>query len=227
VSYQRKEVIGNATLYLGDCREVLPSLATADLVLTDPPYGIGRDNGMGGGGTDSTGRWKRKPQVYVGGWDNERPDVDLLNLVIAAGSKAIIWGGNYLADALPRSGRWLVWDKRNVMPSYSDVELAWTNVAGVATKMYAVCVAGPLAHQDGPRAHPTQKPVKLVRWCQTFAPDARTVCDPFMGSGSTGVACHADDRAFIGIERDPSYFDIACRRIEDAQRQGNLFAEAC
>lgn len=225
MSYRRKEVIGNATLYLGDCREVLPGLAPADLVATDPPYGIGADKGAAVGGTDASGRYVRRPKQYEGGWDADRPDAELLALVIAAGKRAIVWGGNYFADILPRGGRWLFWDKLNAMPSYSDGEMAWTNVPGASVKKFTQCNNGLASLRDGERVHPTQKPVKLMRWCLTFAPDARMICDPFMGSGSTGVAAVQDGRPFVGIERDPTYFDIACRRIEDAQRQGNLFAE--
>lgn len=222
----RKEVIGRATLYLGDCQQVLPDMARADLVCTDPPYGIGRDKGMGSGGLDGKKRWRRKAATYAGGWDDTRPSAACLAVVLAAGDQAIIWGGNYFADMLPVGGRWLVWDKCNTMPSFSDAELAWTTILGAATKMYALCVAGPMAHQDGPRVHPTQKPVRLLRWCLTFAPGAKLVCDPFMGSGSTGVAAVQDGRSFIGIERDRAYFDIACQRLDEAQRQGGLFEAA-
>ncbi|WP_343526728.1 DNA methyltransferase [Sphingomonas sp.] len=221
-AYLRKEVIGNATLYLGDCRDVLPGCGRCDLILTDPPYGIGQDKGMGGGGTDSSGRWKRQSKVYDGDWDAERPDADLLHIVLHAAPAAIIWGGNYLSDLLPQGGRWLFWDKLNGMPSYSDGEMAWTSLPGVSVKALKRCNNGMAALRDGPRCHPTQKPVDVMMWCLSFAPEAVQVCDPFVGSGSTGVAAALCGRSFVGIEQDAAYFDIACQRIADAQRQGRL-----
>jgi DNA modification methylase len=219
----RIEAIGAATLYLADCRDVLPTLGGGiDAVVTDPPYGIGRDRGMGGGGTDSTGRYARNPKRYEGGWDDERPADEMLRLLATVALTAVIWGGNYFADVLPRSGRWLFWDKRNNMPSFSDGEMAWTSLPGNSVKKYSFynqCV-------DGDRVHPTQKPEGLMRWCIGHLPDtAQTILDPFMGSGTTGVAAVQMGRKFIGIERDPGYFDIACRRIEEAQRQADMFIQ--
>ena len=219
----RVEHIGRATHYLGDCRDVLPTLGKVDAVVTDPPYGIEADEGAAAGGTDGSGRYIRRPKRYEGGWDTERP-TDFAP-IIAAGKVAMIWGGNYFADQLPQGGRWLFWDKLNSMPSYSDGEIAWTNIKGVAVKKFTRCNNGLASMRDGDRWHPTQKPVDLMKWCLSFVPDARTILDPFMGSGTTGVAAVQMQRDFIGIEREPSYFDIACRRIEDAQRQGSLFEE--
>ena len=217
-------IIGNATLYLGDCREILPALPKVDAVITDPPYGIGRANGIGGGGVGGGGKYRRKPKKYEGAWDDAAPDDELLAAVIAAGGVVIIWGGNHFADALPRAGRWLFWDKVNSMPSYSDGEIAWTNLTGVSVKKFTRCVNGLASLRDGAREHPTQKPVDLMRWCVQFTPKEASVLDAFMGSGTTGVACANLGRSFIGIEREPKYFDIACRRIEDAQRQRRIFA---
>jgi site-specific DNA-methyltransferase (adenine-specific)/modification methylase len=222
----RIEQIGRATLYLGDCREVLPSLPKVDAVVTDPPYGIGADKGAAVGGTDASGRYVRRPKRYEGGWDDERPSDELLVAIVGAGKSAIIWGGNYFSDALPRGGRWLFWDKLNSMPSYSDGEIAWTNVPGVAVKKIEQCNNGMASMQDGDRWHPTQKPERVMRWSLSFIPKAEVVLDPFMGSGTTGVAAMQMGRHFIGIEREPKYFEIACKRIEDAQRQGDLFGAA-
>lgn len=216
----RVEQIGDATLYLGDCREILPTLGKVDAVVTDPPYGIGADKGPGVAGTDSTGRYVRRPRQYVGGWDTERAPDDLLRAVGEIGG--VVWGGNYFADVLPRATRWLLWDKLNSMPSYSDAELAWTTAPGTATKKFTRCANGLAANRDG-RCHPTQKPVALMEWCLGFLPDASTILDPFMGSGTTGVACAKLGRSFIGIEIEPRYFEIACRRISDAYKQPDLF----
>jgi len=216
----RIETIGDATLYLGDCRDILPTLPKVDLVLTDPPYGIGRDKGMGGGGFDSTGKYRRQPREYAGGWDDVAPDDALIAEVILLSGAAIVWGGNYFN--LPvESGKWLVWNKQQVMPSFSDAELAWSNLSGNSVKLFTLHCNKALIETG---IHPTQKPVSLMEWCLKFAPKTTsTVADPFMGSGTTGVACANLCKTFIGIEREPKYFDIACQRIENAYRQERLF----
>lgn len=209
---------GRVTLYLGDCRELLATVK-ADAVITNPPYGIKQDKGMGSGGYDSTGRWKRKPRQYAGGWDDEAPDAELLQLVIASAPVAVLWGGNYLP--LERGGKWLVWNKEQVMPTYSDAELAWTNASGISVKLYTL-------HCNKARIemglHPTQKPVQLMAWSMDQAKVAAdaTVLDPFMGSGSTAIACIRTGRRFIGIERDPGHYATAVERIR-RELEGDLF----
>jgi DNA modification methylase len=207
-------VIGNAELWLGDCREVLPMLPKVDAVITDPPYGIGKD-----GQRKSTGSHGGRKEYDFLGWDSARPDADVFHLILAAAERKIIWGGNYFADLLPATGKWLAWDKGQRI-NQADGELAWTSQDG-ALRIFTlnrVAIA-----TDG-AVHPTQKPVALMEWCIGQAGNPLTVLDPFMGSASTGVACMNLCRSFIGIEREPKYFDVACRRIEDAQRQGRLIA---
>jgi site-specific DNA-methyltransferase (adenine-specific)/modification methylase len=215
-------IIGRATLYLGDCRDILPTLPKVDAVVTDPPYGIGKDKGANTGGLDGSGRYVRRPKQYEGGWDSERPCATTFTTILNAGRSTIIWGGNYFADLLPQGRRWLFWDKQNNMPTFSDGEMAWTSLKGTSVKKfshYNQCV-------DDDRAHPTQKPLRLMKWCLGFLPDAETILDPFMGSGTTGVAAVQMGRQFIGIEKDERYFAIACERIDKAQRQGDFFVEA-
>jgi site-specific DNA-methyltransferase (adenine-specific)/modification methylase len=118
----------------------------------------------------------------------------------------------------------MFWDKLNSMPSYSDGEIAWTSLSGVVVKKFTQCNNGLASLRDGERCHPTQKPVNLIEWCLSFAPNAQTVCDPYMGSGTTGVACAQMGKAFTGIERERKYFDAACERIARAQAQERLFA---
>lgn len=201
---------GRVTLYCGDCRELLATVK-ADAVITDPPYGIKQDKGMGGGGYDSTGRYKRKPRQYAGGWDDEAPDAELLQMVIASAPVAVLWGGNYLP--LERGGKWLVWNKVQVMPTYSDAELAWTNASGISVKLYTL-------HCNKARIemglHPTQKPVQLMAWSmdQAKVPEGATVLDPYMGSGSTIIAAIRTGRKAIGIEKDPDHFQTALERIK-------------
>lgn len=212
----KRVVIGNATLYLGDCRNVLPTLGKVDAVVTDPPYGIGKDGQV----RTTGGNGGRKAYAFKG-WDSERPAKDVFDAIIALSDNIIIWGGNYFADILPPSGKWLVWDKGQRI-NQSDGELAWTSWNGALR----IKVLNRVELMKDGAEHPTQKPLRLMRWCIDQTGTAQTILDPFMGSGSTGVAAVDMGRAFIGIERDPDYFDIACKRIEDAQRQGSLFGEA-
>ncbi|MDW9888882.1 site-specific DNA-methyltransferase [Sinorhizobium meliloti] len=222
---KRVEVIGQCELYLGDCMEIMQVLEGVDAVITDPPYGIGAAAGMGGGGTDASGRWKRKPREYDGRWDDERPSPSVFQAILAISEVQIIWGGNYFADLLPKSGRWLFWDKLNSMPSYSDGEMAWSSLDGNAVKKFTRCKNGPASNRDGERVHPTQKPVDLMQWCLSFVTSSSVVCDPFMGSGTTGVACAKLGRRFMGIEIDEGYFNIACERIRKAYAQPDMFVE--
>ena len=209
MTYQRKEVIGSQTLYLGDCLEVMPTLGRVDAVVTDPPYGIGYDGQKGGRRGASYQR-----EYEFKGWDHSAPDVKWI-----LRHTAIVWGGNYFG--LPASGKWLVWDKMQNF-SGADCELAWTNISG-STKTFRMCRAQAYGAID--KRHPTQKPLPLMEWCLGFLPDARTILDPFMGSGTTLVACQKLGRHGIGIEIDPEYFEIACRRVEEAARQPDLFIE--
>jgi site-specific DNA-methyltransferase (adenine-specific)/modification methylase len=220
----REEIIGDCRLILGDCRDVLPTLSGVDAVVTDPPYGIGADKGKQGAIPFKGGKPVAMAYHPENTWDIDRPDDDVLLMCISAAPLAIVWGGNYFADLFPPQGRWLWWDKCQTMPSYGDGELAWTNLPQTTPKKFTLANNKLFADRTE-RFHPTQKPLSLMSWCLGFIPEARTILDPFMGSGTTGVACVMSDRSFIGIEREPSYFDIACRRIEEAYRQPRLFAE--
>lgn len=209
----RIEKIGLATLYLGDCRDILPTLERVDAVITDPPYGIKRD----GEKRSSSRKGGRKAYAFLG-WDGERPSAEMFEMLLAAAPVHVIWGGNYFADLLPPTMKWLVWDKGQRI-AQSDGELAWTSLHSALR----ICTMnrGELI-TDG-ASHPTQKPVRLMKWCIEQAGNPQTILDPFMGSGSTGVAAVQMGRQFIGIEREPEYFDIACKRLEDAQRVQDMF----
>lgn len=199
------------TIYHGDCREIVPTLGRFDLLLTDPPYGIGRDRGMVGG-KGKAGLCPRNPKRYEGGWDNERP-VDALLLALGAAATCIVWGGNYYTDVLTQRAKWLVWDKEQTMPSYSDAELAWTTLDGVAVKMLRYSGNGLLAAEKE-RWHPTQKPLSLMTWCISLAGDVQTILDPFAGSGTTGRAAKDLGRKAVLIEREEKYCEIAARRMQ-------------
>ena len=209
--------IGLATLYCGDCIEVLHDLPRVDLVCTDPPYGI--DYGRAGGFSASHGwgQWRENVE-----WDSARPTPEYFAAVRNAGEEQIIWGGNYFSDLLPPTMQWLVWDKGQRDFSLADCEFAWSSQQKAA-RIFDYPRARAL--QDG-KQHPTQKPVALMKWCIDLYPKAQSVLDCFMGVGTTGVAAVQMGRKFIGIEREPKYFEIACKRIEDAQRQSDLFIGA-
>jgi site-specific DNA-methyltransferase (adenine-specific) len=208
--------IGDATLYCGDCLEILPTLPKVDAVITDPPYGIGKD----GQAQTTGGHGGRKAYDFLG-WDAQRPSKAVFDLLRDRSEVQIIWGGNYFADILPPTMKWLVWDKGQRI-NQSDGELAWTSMQA-ALRINTMNRVELL--MDGTQ-HPTQKPVRLMCWCIDQAGNPETILDPFMGSGTTGVAALQLGRKFIGIELEPRYFDIACKRIEQAHAQGRLFEPA-
>lgn len=220
MKYKRKEVIGDCTLYLGDCMEVMPILGSVDAVVTDPPYGINRGGGFSGAAGFSEPIKRRE---YKGDWDKNTPELSCFDLMVSISENMICWGGNYFTDKLPQSNCWLVWDKENTMPSFSDCELAWTNINRNNVKRIKYMQNG-CTSKEKERFHPTQKPVGVMKWCVTHLPDdVNLILDPFMGSGTTGVACAEMGRKFIGIELEEEYFEISCKRIEEAYRQGDLF----
>jgi site-specific DNA-methyltransferase (adenine-specific)/modification methylase len=217
----RKELIGGQRLILGDCLEVMPWLGKFDAVVTDPPYGIGFSHGGGGGKLARSTALANKPII---GDDTPFNPAWMLDL----GIPAVIWGGNHFANRLPPSQSWLIWDKRcaDYSNDQADCELAWTNL-GFPARMFRHVWNGMLRGKESktPRQHPTQKPVALMQWCLGFVPNACTILDPFMGSGTTLVACQRLGRHGTGIEIDPEYFDIACRRVDEAARQPDLLIE--
>jgi DNA modification methylase len=212
----RKEVIGECTLYLGDCREILPLLPKVDAVVTDPPYGIGEAAGKNA----SRGSLATPKDYGFSSWDDE-PAHDAVAMARGVARWSIIFGGNYYA--LPPTSCWLVWDKLNT-GDFADCELAWTNLPKAVRRIRFLWNGCMRRERDIEREHPTQKPVDVIKWCIEHLPEPnRTILDPFMGSGTTGVACVKLGRKFIGIEREPKYFDIACRRIEEAYKQPDMF----
>lgn len=219
----RIETIGRATLYLGDCRDILPSLPKVDAVVTDPPYGIG----------EAAGANKSRRKLAVAkdygndAWDNEPVTPDLMAAVRAAGRWNVIFGGNYYD--CPPAKCWLVWDKVNGDNDFADCELAWTNLPKAVRRIQYMW-NGMLREKGAQRGdHPTQKPLEVMKWCIGHLPAPNdTILDPFMGSGTTGVAAVQMGRSFIGIEREERYFEAACRRIREANGDdlGPLFGEA-
>ena len=183
------------TIYHGDCREILQTLERFDLLLTDPPYGLA--SRLAGG------TWGAK---YAGGlhWDQEAPDVAALLPVADA---AVVWGGNYFA--LPPRRCWLVWRKLGAVRTMADCDLAWTTLDAPSR-----CFSYSIAAMNAERVpHPTQKPLAVIAWCLSLFPDAHSVIDPFMGSGTTLVAAKNLRRRAIGIEIEEKYCEIAAKRL--------------
>lgn len=199
---------GGITIYHADCRQVLPFLPRFDLLLTDPPYGIGA-------GKMNLGMW-RTSRMQKGDWDKTTPPAWLMDAMMDSADKQIVWGGNYYG--LPPSRQYLVWDKGAGFKGrdFAECEQAWCSWDGNAK----VFQRDPLAAGDyRDKVHPTQKPTALMKWCLSLVPDAKTVLDPFMGSGTTLVACKAEGRHAIGIDISEQYCESAAKRLS----QGVLF----
>jgi len=210
MSYKRKVVIRDCTLYLGDCLEVLPGLGKVDAVVTDPPYGIERFK-RGSLRFDKDGsypdglKWDTKPSNYM------------FDIILSMSKSAIIWGGNNFS--LPTSEYFFVWDKMQTVDNFASAELAWTNIK-MPAKVFRYSIH---QHNQTNKVHPTQKPLCLMEWCLGFLTNPQAVLDPFAGSGTTGVACVRTGRKFIGVEIGEEYFEIAVKRITDAYNQTALF----
>ena len=194
-------------IYHGNCREVLPGLGKVDLVLTDPPYGIGEAAGKNKG----RGCIAKARDYGNAGWDNEPVNWGLLWELLTLGKYACCWGGNYYP--VPPSPSWLVWDKVNGETDFADCELAWTNY-GSAVRMIKHMWHGMLRKGREDRSHPTQKPLDVMKWCITRCPnEPQTILDPFMGSGTTLRAAKDLGRKAIGIEIEEKYCEIAVKRL--------------
>ena len=206
---------GNIEIYLGDCLTLMKDIPdeSIDLVLTDPPYGIGADKGVGGG--------IQKGRKYEGNWD-VRPQKEYFSEILRISKQAIIFGGQCFTDLLPQNNHWIVWDKTGEIKfnnPYSGAELAWTNIIKNTVKKYVIIQAGFIA-QEKDRWHPTQKPVALIRAILRDY-ECQTVLDPFLGSGTTLIACKELNRRCIGIEISEKYCEVAKRRLINTQK--NMF----
>jgi len=212
----RKEVIGNATLYNMDCMEYMATLPDKafDLAIVDPPYGIGAGEMVMGKGKNKQWGGKQK-------WDCATPCKTYFLELMRVTERQVIWGGNYFD--LPLTGGWIFWDKeRGKDLSFADGELAWTSFLTVIKK-------APIRYDgfigaDVQRIHPTQKPVKLYEWLLTnYAESGQRILDTHTGSGSSAIACNNLDFEMVGCEIDADYFQSACERIDQSQRQQRMF----
>jgi site-specific DNA-methyltransferase (adenine-specific) len=215
------------TLYQGDALQIAPALQGIQAVIADPPYGVSF-NFM---------RYRRSRHPLQAGIPAARWAANVIGdaqpfdpTPWLAYPQVILWGANHYTSRLPERKAWLVWDKRDgsTPDNHADCELAWTNLPGNA-RIYRHLWRGMIRAGEanvGRRGkwHPAEKPVELMQWC--VAKTTGTVLDPYMGSGTTGVACLALGRRFIGIEIDPDHFATACQRLQDAALQGHLFPEA-
>lgn len=204
------------TLHNGDCLEYMKSLAPAsvDCIVTDPPYGIKRFE-KGFGYTRFKGYGAEKVGIE---WD-KKPSCELFDVIFSIGKVRVIWGANNFE--LPTSESFLVWDKFQTVDNFASAELAFCDKEGLPAKVFRFPIQ---KHNQVEKFHPTQKPVELMRWCIELVSNPNDVIfDPFMGSGTTGVAALQMGRRFIGCEVSPEYFAIAEKRIKQAALQPGLF----
>jgi DNA modification methylase len=231
VSAPRHEVLAEGCeLFMGDMLEILPTLGEFDACVTDPPYGIGEAAGKAKTRTSGPTSKIKNAQIYRrdygdDSWDDQPITQEQIGLIRERSKYQIIFGGNYYA--LPPTSCWLVWDKMNGDTDFADCELAWTNMRKAVRRINFLWNGCMRKERGIAREHPTQKPVGVMEWCISHLPaDVGTIIDPFMGSGTTGVAAIKRGKAFYGIEREPKYFDIACRRISEALKSPDLFIPA-
>lgn len=212
----RVDLAPDVVLYRGDCRAILRDLAgSIDAIVTDPPYGISFEKGDGGRAHMNGRAIARQSWGMIRGDDAPFDPSHLLS----AAPDIVLWGADHYAAMLPR-GRWIAWDKldgRESWDSFSDVEFAWHNRPGAARIFRHLWKGVVRTGEKGRKAHPNQKPTALMARCIAIIGDrARTIADPYMGSGSTGIAAIEAGRGFVGIELDPHYFDVARRRLGEA-----------
>jgi site-specific DNA-methyltransferase (adenine-specific) len=220
-------------LVLGDCRAHVGGLPAEWAVVTDPPYGTNFDFGRRRRSRNSTLEWgnNKEKDVHrnwepIKGDDTPFDPAPLLRF-----STVILWGANNYADRLPASSCWLVWDKKldTTPDDFSDCELAWTSLKGAVRKYghlwRGMCRQGAENLNHGPKLHPAQKPIALMKWCLSFVPPEVVVVDPYAGSGTTLAACLSLGRRCLGFEVDPEYHAAASRRLEAMAAASPLFPD--
>ena len=215
----RIETIGDATLFLGDCRDILPTLPKVDLVLTDPPYGISHSSNCDSSwaGTQIACDNSTEARDYVAEW---------------AGNLPAVFFGTWKTPPVANTRACIIWNKGPAsgmgdlsLPWKPSFEMAYICGKGWTGRRGEGVLTGPVvvSWESAGRLHPHQKPEWLMEHFIDRLPTAKAILDPFMGSGTTGVACANMGKTFYGIECEPKYFDIACQRIENAYRQERLF----
>ena len=210
-------IIGDATLFLGDCMDILPTLGKVDAVITDPPFGVGnfvqvtgRKRGRGDGHGESVR------------WNECGPPPEVFALLRGMSRHRIIWGANFF-NCFEEKGGAIIWDKAQPMPNFSKADIA-SCTHFQKTEIVRIPWTNFTVTHRAETSHPCERPVELYEWCIKYLPgNITSVLDPYLGSGSCAVAAYRLGRKFIGIEREERYFDMACRRIEEAVKQGQLF----
>jgi DNA modification methylase len=202
----------NGKLYHADCIEVLPYLDPVDLVLTDPPFGIGNFVQINGK------IWRDGKKVT---WNDNIPDPEIFKLIRKLGKHRIIWGANYF-NCFDEKGGAIVWIKGQKLPNCSKAEIA---SCSFYKKIEIVRVRWDpgIAKSKKRTKHPCERPVDLYTWCMDYSPASSTILDPFMGSGSIAVACELSNRQWIGIEKSEEYCEMAAKRIDLDSRQLQMF----
>lgn len=216
--YERREIIGDATLYLGCCLEILPTLGKVDAVITDPPFGVGNF-------VQTTGRKFGRGVSYgkAVNWNESGPPPEFFEHIRRISAHRIVWGANFFNCFEPKGGA-IIWDKAQSMPNFSKADIA-SCTHFKKTELVRIPWTNFTVAHEAATDHPCERPVSLYEWCIDYLPGhVASVLDPFMGSGSCGVAAARMGRSFIGIEREPQWFEAACERISAAYAQGRLFA---
>jgi len=204
----------NINIICGDCGEELKQYPDNhfDLILTDPPYGIGESNEK----NLSRGKLAECTDFGHYDWDNQIPSADIFREILRVSKNQVIFGGNYFIEHLHNSSCWIVWDKDNGSNDFADCELAWTSFKS-AVRLFKWRWNGMLQERMNwkeKRLHPTQKPIELFRWIiKKYTKSGDLICDPFMGSGTTVIACNQLGRRCIGIEINDDYCEIAKKRL--------------
>ena len=207
----RIETIGDATLYLGDCRELLPTLPPVDAVVTDPPYGLGI----------AANPVRQKHEKME--WDAKPVDADLLASITSKANQSIVWGGNYMTEYLKPTSSWLFWDKGTGENDFADGELAWTSYNGALRKITKSLV-GANAKDGLERIHPTQKPIKLYDWLlHNYAKEGDKILDTHLGSGSNRISAYKNGFDFTAFEVDEDYYKSQEKRFNDFVSQLRMF----
>lgn len=209
-------------IILGDCNDYLKLIPdnSIDLVLTDPPYGIGADKGAGGYGISPKNTLK-----FEDNWDNQPPSKETFDNLLRIGKKVIIFGGNYFTDKLPVNGHWLVWDKIGNIKfnnPFSDCELLWTNIDKKVVKKYINIQQGFLNDGDD-RFHPTQKPYRLIAdIIQDYTEENDLILDAFSGSGTICCCARDNNRRFIGFEINETFYKKSVDRLNGILANGQM-----
>jgi site-specific DNA-methyltransferase (adenine-specific)/modification methylase len=211
--WKRRVEIGDCVLYEGDALEIMPTLSRVDAVVTDPPFGVGNFVQTSGNVRGDKVKWNDAP-----------PPLEAFQQIRNMSRHRIIWGANFFNCFEPEGGA-IFWDKCQPMPNFSKGDIA-SCTHYKKTEIVRIPWTNFIVTHKGETDHPCERPTELYRWCIEYLPQPiETILDPYLGSGSCGVAAVQMGRRFIGIELDPGYFDIACKRIEEAYKQPRLFDE--